>query len=236
MEFVICDDDKFFRKNVISIIESVLMNTNDDYKIKEFESYNKDFEKLIDKKNTKIYILDIEINNSISGIDIARKIRKNDWNSIIIIVTSHNELSYQVMKAKIMLLDFVSKFDDCNNELKKAIIKSVDLIGKRKILKIENKGISYIINLKDIMFIEKDTIDRKCIINTSYGKIVTNKTLIELEKELGNNFFLSHRSCLININNIRKIDWKNNIIYFDDIKTDLLARDKKKELKEYVNI
>lgn len=94
MEFVVCDDEKQFRSSIVKIINKIYMNNNEDYKIYEFESYNKDFEKIINKKSPKIYVLDIEIKDSISGIDIARKIRRNDWDSIIILVTSHNELGY----------------------------------------------------------------------------------------------------------------------------------------------
>lgn len=235
MDFVVCDDDSFFRKNIIKVIDKIIISSDVNYKTYEFSTYNKDFEKLINKKKPKIYILDIEIKNSISGIDIARKIRKVDWDSIIIIVTSHSELSFQVMKAQIMLLDFISKFDNFEGSLKQAINKALELVDKKKIIKVENKGVSYIVYIKDILYIERDTVDRKCFIHTSYGSVPINKTLNELQDELGSNFYMSHRSCLVNLNNISKIDWKESIIYFNDnISTSLLARDRKKGLKEYV--
>lgn len=235
MDFVVCDDDSFFRKNIIKVIDKIIISSDVNYKTYEFSTYNKDFEKLINKKKPKIYILDIEIKNSISGIDIARKIRKVDWDSIIIIVTSHSELSFQVMKAQIMLLDFISKFDNFEGSLKQAINKALELVDKKKIIKVENKGVSYIVYIKDILYIERDTVDRKCFIHTSYGSVPISKTLNELQDELGSNFYMSHRSCLVNLNNISKIDWKESIIYFNDnISTSLLARDRKKGLKEYV--
>ena len=73
--------------------------------------------------------MDIEIKDSISGIDIARKIRKDDWDSIIIFVTSHNELGYQALKAQIMLLDFISKYDDFENNFVLTIKKAISLIN-----------------------------------------------------------------------------------------------------------
>lgn len=235
MDFVVCDDDSFFRKNIIKVIDKLLIPSDVNYKIHEFSSYTKDFEKLISKKNPKVYILDIEIKNSISGIDIARKIRKHDWDSIIIIVTSHSELSFQVMKAQIMLLDFISKFDNFEGNLKFAINKAFELVDKKQIIKVESKGISYIVYIKDILYIERDTVDRKCIIQTNYGPVPINKNLNELQEELGSNFYMCHRSCLVNVNNISKIDWKQNMIYFqDNAFTNLLARDRKKGLKEYV--
>lgn len=236
MEFVVCDDEKQFRSSVVKIIDKIYMNNNEDYKIYEFESYNRDFEKIINKKSPKIYILDIEIKDSISGIDIARKIRKDDWDSIIILVTSHNELGYQAIKAQIMLLDFVSKFDNCDKSLEKAIRKALELVNKKKVIKFDSNGVTYIIYLSDILYIERDTVDRKCIIKTVKGDIPTNKSLNELSKELGNDFYLCHRSCLVNLLNIEKVYWKENVIRFrNGESTDLISRDKKKGLKNYVN-
>lgn len=236
MEFVICDDEKLFRSSIRKVIDRVFINNDDYYKITEFSGFDSNFKKKIDASSPKIYILDIEFKDSISGIDIARQIRKNDWESIIIFVTSHNELGYQALKAQIMLLDFISKYDDFENNLEIAIKKSISLINSKKTIKFDVDGISYIIHLNDILYIEKDTVDRKCIIKTTYTEIAVNKTLHYMIDNLDDRFYLCHRSCLVNTDKIRKIDWKDNIIYFEDGSfTALLSRDKKKGLKKYVN-
>ena len=86
------------------------------------------------------------------------------------------------------------------------------------------------------MYIVKDSVERKCIIKTIYNDVYVNETINELLGMLDERFYLTHRSCIVNIERINKIDWKNNIIYFKNSceKTDYLARDKKKGLKEYV--
>ena len=38
--------------------------------------------------------MDIEIPGGMSGIDVARRIRTKDWNSIIILVTSHVDMGF----------------------------------------------------------------------------------------------------------------------------------------------
>ncbi len=236
MEFVICDDERVFRSNIRRVIDKVLMNQEYDYDVIEFSKFDPSFKKKIQESTHKIYILDIEIKDSISGIDIARKIRENDWESIIIFVTSHNELGYQALKARIMLLDFISKYDDFENNLESILRKSLSLINSKKTIKFDSEGTSYIIHLSDILYIEKDTVDRKCIIKTTYNEIVVNKTLNYMIQNLDDRFYLSHRSCLINTDKIRKIDWKNSVIYFESgISTSLLSRDRKKGLKKYVN-
>lgn len=237
INFVVCDDEKEFRDKTALVINKLFMKNNIEYKINEFSSYTKELENFINNGlSSKIYILDIEMKNSISGIDIARKIRKNDWDSVIIMVTSHTELGYDALKAQIMLLDFISKFDNCEKNLENTLKKAISKIDSKKIIQFKNSGITHRLYLEDILYVEKDTVDRKCIIKTTYNEFAVNKSMNEMVEELGSRFYLSHRSCLVNIDKIKTVNWKDNIIYFDNgTKTDLLARDKKKGLKEYVN-
>lgn len=238
INLVVCDDEKQFRKKVVKVIDKIFMKNNLEYTVSEFDSYNKKFEEFINQPITsKIYILDIEMNNSISGIDIARKIRKNDWNSIIIMVTSHADMGYEALKAQIMLLAFISKYDECDKNLTSVLKKAIAKIDNKKVLMFEANGISHRIYLDDILYITKDTVDRKCVIRTTYNEFSVNCTMNQMIDELDTRFYLAHRSCLVNTEKIKKIDWKQNIIYFgNDEKIDLLARDKKKGLKELVSM
>lgn len=238
INFVVCDDEKEFRNKISLIINKLLMKDNIEYEVHEYGTYNKDFDNFINNNmSSKIYILDIEMKNSISGIDIARKIRKNDWNSVIIMVTSHSELGYEALKAQIMLLDFISKFDECEKNLENVLKKAIAKVDSKKVIQFQNSGITHRLYLEDILYVTKDTVDRKCIIKTTYNEFAVNKTMNEMIEELGPNFYLSHRSCLVNKEKIKTVNWKDNIIYFNNGQSiDLLARDKKKGLREYVNI
>lgn len=236
--FVVYDDSEKFRKNVVMSIDKVMMDNEIEYKIEEYSKYNEQLKKNIESNmSSKIYILDIEVDNSISGLDLARKIREKDWNSIIIMVTSHSELTYEALKAQIMLLDFISKYDNCKQNLEETIKMAVSKIDNKKIVVVEISNISHRIYLDDIVYVEKDTVDRKCIIKTTYNEVIVNKTMNEMIELLDNRFFLSHRSCLINLDKIKAVDWTKNIMYFEDgICSELLSRDKKKELKKYVGV
>ena len=131
-------------------INKVLMNSNLDYEVIQFEKFDKSFENLInDGFSSKIYILDIELPGGISGIDIARRIRKVDWNSIIIMVTSHGELGYDALKAQIMLLDFISKYDNCEENVENVLKKAIDQVDSKKVIAYEYLGVAYRIYLDD---------------------------------------------------------------------------------------
>jgi len=60
------------------------------------------------------------------------------------------------------------------------------------------------------------------------------KTIKELEQDLAgdNSFIKTHRSCIVNLKNIKHIDFENNIIEIKNKKIKLLSRANKKALKE----
>ena len=111
INFIVCDNEKLINENVKNIITKAMFKTNIEYKTYLFEEYNKDFDNIIKSKiQNKIYILDIEVGKK-SGLDIAKKIREKDWDSIILILSAHYEMEFIAYKSKILLLDFISKFD-----------------------------------------------------------------------------------------------------------------------------
>lgn len=237
ISFAVFDDEKESREKIKKTIDKLFMRSTIEYEVEEFSCYDKSFEAFMNQSALKIYILDVEIANGISGIDVARKIRKNDWNSIIIMLTSHTDLGYDVLKAKIMLLAFISKYDECEKQLMSAIKTAIRIIGNKKSITFETSGIFHRVYLDDILYISKDTVDRKCVITTTYEEYAVSKTLNQMLEEIDERFYLSHRSCLVNTDRIKTIDWKQNVIYFEQNKaTNLISRDKKKGLKEVVSL
>ena len=236
IKFVVYEDEKVFRNNIKTVIKDVMKQNEKEYIVKEFDKFDDKLKQEITSKTPAIYILDIEVPDSISGIDLARKIRKQDWNSIILMVTSHADLGYEALKAQIMLLDFISKYNDYKISMERALNKAISKLDNKKVLIFESNNITYKIYTDDILYIVKDTVDRKIIIKTEYNQIVINETLINIEKMLDKRFFKSHRSCLVNVDKIVKIDWKDNLIYFTNGEViDYISKYKKKGLKEYVS-
>ena len=183
-----------------------MINSSHEYKIYDFKDYNQKFKKLI-KENlpNKIYILDVETPSE-SGIDIARLIRKDDINSVIIFLTSHNEVGSILLKEQLMFLTFICKFDEAEKRLKQAIEKALELVGKKSAIRFEDHGSLYTIPIKDITHIYTDTLERKIIINTDYAQFKISKTLTEMEEILTKQFKHSHRACIVNTDRIRVID------------------------------
>ena len=100
---IICDDNVKDRNNIELMTKTYLTKNKIEYKIHSYSDYNKEFNKVIESKMPfKIYLLDIET-PSRSGIDVARQIRKNDVDSVIVFLTCHEELGSVVLKNDIHL-------------------------------------------------------------------------------------------------------------------------------------
>lgn len=233
IDFIVCDDSVKVVNDVVNVIDKFMINNNMHYKTHKFLDYDEKFMKLMDaNSNYKIYILDIETPTR-SGIDVARKIRSKDKNCVIIFLTGHDELGFTVLKSCLNFLTFISKFDDYEEKLYDAFVEAFDLISVKKSINFLEHGIKYNILLDSILYITRDTIERKTIIKTDSNEY---KVYISLEKinDLADNYFVrTHKSCLVNMHRVDKVDGNRNLITFDNgLVIDLLSNKYKKEVIE----
>ena len=228
INFIICDDNAKDRENAKKIINAFMKKIKKEYETHVFKDYNQDFYNIIDRKlPSKIYLLDIETPTK-SGIDVARDIRKKDVDSVIIFLTVHEELGHVILKNDLLFLSFINKFDDFENRLYKSLGKSLDILNKKNTVRINDGNVIYTINIKDILYITKDSFERKTIIETDYAEIKVRKTMNEIREMLDDRFVQTHRACFVNEDRIFKVDKAKRLITFDNEETIDLLSDKYK--------
>lgn len=228
---IICDDNPNDKKKVTTIVNDFMCKNKLEHKVHDFDDYNKKFYNIIETKMpNKIYLLDIET-PSASGIDIARLIRKIDVDSVIIFLTGHEELGNIVLKNDLMFLSFINKFDNLEKRLNSSLKKALNLLKHKRVIKINDRNIVYTIDIDDILYITKESFERKTIIKTDYDEFKVSKSLSEIRNMLDDRFIQTHRACYINNDRKVIIDKTNRIIKFDNKETiDLLSDKYKKEL------
>lgn len=239
INYIVCDDNKDFLKYEKDLIEKFMMNYDMDYKIYAFEEYDDNFDNLLNQDlGFKVYLLDIQTKNG-SGLDVARKIREelDDWVSVIIIVTAFNEFKYEALGNRLYLLDFINKLNNCEDKIKDDLNRSLKHYNNReKSLKYEYNHVIKQIEFRHIVYIEKEQDSKRCIIKTTYGEQMINKTLNETYKLLDDRFLKTSRSAIVNKDYISEYDLKENeIIFKNGDHTYQVSRNVKKELKNYVN-
>lgn len=229
---IICDDVKRDLERVYKVVSLYMKSNNIKSKIYLFNDYDNKFMRFINENlSFKIYILDIET-PSRSGIDVAREIRRKDVDSVIIFLTGHEELGGVVLKNDLMFLSFINKFDNLKKRLNNSLKKALDILKQKQVIRIEDNNNTYIINLKDILYLTKESFERKTIIVLDYAEYKVNLSLSKVEKLLDNNFIKTHRSCIVNMSRVSRIDKTQKIIYFDNnVSTDLLSDKYKKEIE-----
>lgn len=216
INFIVCDDNKNLAKKVENIIDKIMFKNHISYRKYLFYDYDKKFIEIIDEPlPSKVYILDIETPSG-SGIDMARRIRDKDMNSIIIFMTVHEELGYTILRNEFMFLSFINKYDDFEKKIASAIKKALEASGRKIALRIEDCGVLYKIPLKDILYITRDSVERKVIVKTDYTEFKISRTFAELQELLDERFKASHRACIVNLERIRVADFKKNTIIFDN--------------------
>ena len=237
LDIVVYDDIKKNIKDIDDTINKIFVNYEIDYHIHKFTNLDQNLKDIInDDSLLKIYIIDINMNND-CWIDILKYIRNIDPFGIIIFVTKYKKYLYSILDNKLMVLDFIIKCDNYLDRLKDDIDKAITILFNQKAFVFKYKNVFYRISYKQINYIEKEPSIKRCIVHTTFGNFYIVSSLNKLLNVLDKNFMRVHQSCIININNVFKVDLSNNYIIFKNgDMTNLLSDKAKKEAKKYVDI
>lgn len=214
INIIICDDNIRDANRVEKLVKMYFYKI--EHTIYKYNDYSKNFFKIVDLDlENKIYLLDIET-PSMSGIDVARIIRKNDYTSVIIFLSGHDDLSRIVAKKNIMCLNFINKFDNLDLNLKYSLDLALSVVGKKRRVKFESRNVIYNLEINNILYVTRDTLSRKSVIvcdNSIYEVYINLKNVIE---KLGDEFVQTHRACFVNKNRVKIINYKEKYITFDN--------------------
>lgn len=238
MNFILYEDEMQYVKIYKDIINKMMGYSNLNYKTTVINKWEQNTKELFASlEGNKVYILDVEVDGK-NGLDVARMIRDSgDWISPIIIVTSHENFKTVGYTSKILMLDFILKKEHLYENLLEALKVALKINGVKQMYSFLQKGEAYQIPYDDILYIEKNLNDNCSCIVTREDEYIVRKSIVSIEKELkGTSFCKSHRSCLINIANVKHIDFDNGVIFFDKKTTNLLSRANKTKLKRKLGI
>ncbi len=237
INFVVVEDQKLQRNNISDLIMKYMMKNKLEFDIIEFESETKKLKELIKNvEHNHIYILDFELPNS-NAIEISRLIRGCDWRSPIIIFTAHGGMAFETFKQRLQILDFVSKQYEAEKNLFELFDICLKQLNISSSFRFKSKGIDYNIPFEKIYYIYRDTCERKAVIVTGSSEYKINMSMNNVLKELDNRFRVSHKACIINIEKVEALVWKEGKIIFNNgFETFLLSKTHKKELEDYVKV
>lgn len=207
---VICEDCENSRELIKKTLKKIQNDSKYTIRIIEFENG----EELINNypENIDIFMLDIEMGN-LSGMDVAREIRKRDNNTQIIFTTgnpSYLQEGYEVRAYRYLIKPFSV------DELKQHILACINdiKIKKSKNIVVQEKNNIYKIPIDEILYIE--VYKKDITIHTQNNEYQVKMSITNIEKELIQyNFFRCHRSYLVNLKKVDSL--KGNVIVIKNI-------------------
>ena len=209
LNFVICDDNSNILQKLSVTLENIFTKYNYDGVVSYQTSDVDDLLQYIDKNKIDVLFLDINLKSKTTGLEVAEIVRKKNKNIYLIFMTGH--LEYAMLAYKFKTFDYIAK-PFTYERLEETINRLFDDVKglPSKYLKIDNKNT--IIDENEIEFIKRDGM--KVVFHTSFNDYDTYSSFNKLQDSLPNNFIRCHKSYVVNINNIKNIDFVENRIYF----------------------
>ena len=233
INFIIVEDDKKYVDSIRRILDKLKYKISDEVKTYEFSGDNNELKNLINKNDErKIYILDIELENSKSGIEIASMIRETDWDSEIIFITNHDKMFETAHRNVFEVFDFIEKYHELEkrltNDIKIILTKNID----KKIFSYKGRNMDLQLYLHSIRYIYRDKEDRKVVIVTDSSSFYINLGVKEILSMLDERFKMVHRSCIVNTDFVESYDWNNSVVILKDgTKVNYLSKKYKKDVQ-----
>lgn len=235
IKIVVVEDDKQAQIEIKNILRKLDIFKDEEIKIDYFTKFTSGLKEIInDITERKIYILDIELETKVSGIDIAKYIREKDWESEIIFITNHDKMFETTYRNVYNVMDFIEKFHDMEPKLKNDMKTIFKRNFDNKMFKYRNSNFSLQIYYRSITYIYRDKETRKIIINTDKTNYSLIMTLTESLNFLDSRFKMVHRACIVNMDRVETFNWSKGYFILDSgEKISMLSKKFKKEVEEY---
>lgn len=210
----ICEDDPKQLQQLQQIINAVIVDHQLDMGIGlASQDPHELFDQIkIHQPEKAIYVLDIALHSDLNGIQLADRIRNLGGHSKIVFITTHTELALTVFQYQVEALDFILKdfpehlYDRFNKVLHVAEnrFKSEEYF-KDSYVKIKVGETIRSIDAKSILFFESSVNPHKIVVHLNDGEF-EYYGLLKDAPEMNHNFYRCHKSYVVNLTQIIKLD------------------------------
>lgn len=233
IRIIVVDDDAEMHTKVRKIITKLSFKVDTELSVSCYTKLDNKLEEMIlDDSCHKIYILDIELANNGSGIQIAKKIREHDWDSQIIFMTNHDKMFETVYRSVYEVFTFIEKFHNFDERLETNIKKILDQKFDNKMFCYSGRNVDLQLYLKSILYIYRDTTERKVVLVTDNIIFSVGLSMHEIMNYLDGRFKMVHRACIVNMDHVQVFNWSNRTFLLDNGQIiPLLSRKYRKEVE-----
>ncbi|WP_342558060.1 LytTR family DNA-binding domain-containing protein [Metasolibacillus sp. FSL K6-0083] len=223
MRVAICEDDSYYQKLIVDSIRNYSLFQAPSISIACCTNEPSILLREMKEKQIDCYILDIELNSTTNGLDIAQAIREQDPLAHIIFITTYANYLTLTIKYKLAALDFIVKDTssqiqtDITDALQAAFTKyrQFGTTNQDKWFQIKIGEKIKNIALTDIYYFETASQPHKVELHERNGCYSFYGTLKELDY-LGEDFFRCHKSFLVHLKKIKEVNFKERRIVMEN--------------------
>lgn len=227
MKIAVCDDERLVREDIAQKISLL-------YPGIEVSLFENGMALLESEKKFDIIFLDIQM-DGISGMNVARKLRKENSHAILIFITALKEYVFQAFDVDafhylVKPFDKVKFYEVLENAIVRCEQERKPFPREEKSISIKSGGITSKVYLRDIIYAE--VFNRKIVLHKTDGELEFYGKMSALEGELGRDFFRPHRAYLVHLRYVSSYNAAN--ITLENGQTILMAKQKYEEfVKSY---
>lgn len=211
LHFVICDDNLNILDKLEKMLENIFTKNNFEAEVSFKSDNSEDILDYIKHNPSDVFLLDINLKSSKTGLELAEEIRKVKKNSYLIFTTGH--LEYAMVAYKYKTFDYIAKpitYDRLEDTVVR-LFEDVNGLNKRY-LRIDNKNT--LIDESEIQYVKRDGM--KLVFHTPSRDYDTYSSFNKFQDRLPKTYIRCHKSCIANINQIKDIEPVSGTITFKD--------------------
>lgn len=200
LEIVVCEDNNEYRNIITENINRLISENKIEASIVLETDSPKTVEEFINANTPNVFLLDIDLNSEINGIELASRINNKLGQVYLIFISQYSNLVFKSFK--VHPFDFLPK-PIGKNDLENILIEITNDFMKKGesekpgLLNIKIGSKIYQIPKNEIVFLEK--YGNKCIVHSTNRTIHCYQSLDQLFEKIENeNFIRCHKSFIVN--------------------------------------
>ena len=199
-KIAICDDSDADRQYVLNMVDCWAVGAGHVVQTDTFTSAENFLFHYAEESDYDIFILDVEMKN-ITGIDLAKQLRKNGSRAEIIFITSHFEFygeGYEVDALHYLIKPISSE------KLAQVLTKAAERLSvEAPSIVISCDGETVKLYEEDILYVESFL--HYIVIHTNNKEYKIKESISIFEENLSNDFYRIHRSYIASLKHITRI-------------------------------
>lgn len=229
LNFVICDDNLNLLDRLEKMLENIFSKNNYDASVVLKSDNADDILNFVDSNTVDVLMLDINLNSSKSGLELAKEIRKRKKNPYIIFTTGH--LEYAMVAYKYKTFDYLPKpivYERLEDTIRRLFEDANEM--SKTYIKLDNKNT--LVDESQVHYIKRDGM--KLVFHTSSRDYDTYSSFNKFQEKLPSSYVRCHKSYIANLNQIKDVEPVSGIITFTDGNTCDIGPKYKKDFLEVI--